>query len=40
MLNGKTTTILLTVGLIKITNYELVNIFVNQELWVVMWKLN
>ena len=31
MLNGKATSILFTVGLIKKTLYELLNIFVNQE---------
>ena len=31
MLNGKATSILFTVGLIRKTLYELLNIFVNQE---------
>ena len=33
MLNGKAAIVLLTVGLIKKTQYERVNIFLNRELW-------
>ena len=40
MLNGKATMILLTVGLIKKTNYKRVNIFQNQYLLEEVLELN
>ena len=38
--NGKATIVLLIVGLIKKTWYQIVNIFLDQNLCGEMWKLN